>query len=101
MCSYFINKKDLQQKTELDIKQKSYRNMLSTLMKKSIQNYFIKFFENNLKNLKNTWKDIKIMIFLKSSSSNSSTLLTYKNENIDSPERIANIFNNYFSITSE
>ena len=70
-------------------------------MKKSIQNYFIKFFENNLKNLKNTWKDIKNIIFLKSSSSNSSALLTYKNENIDSPERIANIFNNYFSITGE
>ena len=70
-------------------------------MKKSIQNYFINFFENNLKNLKNNWKDIKGIIFLKSSSSNSSALLTYKNENIDSPERIANIFNNYFSITGE
>ena len=34
---------------------------------------------------------------MKSCSSNFPTLLTYQNENIDHPERIANIFNNYFS----
>ena len=75
--------------------------MLSTLMKKSKQNCFTKFFENNLKNLKNTWKGIKSIISMKSSSSNSPTLLTYQNENIDNPERIANIFNNYFSTIGE
>ena len=50
----FINKKDLTQKTELQIKYRSYRHMLSILMKNSKQNYFTKYFENNLKNLKNT-----------------------------------------------
>ena len=48
-----MNKKELTQKTELHIKYKSYRNMLSTL-KKSKQNCLARFFENNLKNLKNT-----------------------------------------------
>ena len=38
---------------------------------------------------------------MKSSSSNSPTLLTYQNENIDNPERIANIFNNYFNTIGE
>ena len=75
--------------------------MLPTLMKKSKQNYFTKFFENNLKNLKNTWKGIKSIISKKSPFSNSLTLLTFQNENIDNPERIANIFNNYFSIIGE
>ena len=28
-------------------------------------------------------------------------LLTYQNDNIDNPERIVNIFNNYFSTTGE
>ena len=65
LFSNFINKKDLTQKTELHIKYKSYRNMLPTLMKKSKQNYFTKFFENNLKNLKNTWKGIKSKISMK------------------------------------
>ena len=101
LFSDFINKKDLTQKTELHIKYKSYRNMLPTLMKKSKQNYFTKFFENNLKNLKNTWKGIKSIISMKSSFSNTPTLLTFQNENIDNPERIANIFNNYFSTIGE
>ena len=38
---------------------------------------------------------------MKSSSSNYPTLLTYQDENIDNPERIVNIFNNYFSIIGE
>ena len=98
LFSDYINKKGLSQKTELKIKYKSYRNMLSTLMKK---NYFTKFFENNLKNLKNTWKGIKSIISMKSSFSSTPTLLTFQNENIDNPERTANIFNNYFSTVGE
>ena len=98
----FINKKDLTQKAELQIKYKNYRNMLSILMKNSKRNYFTKFFENNLRNLKNTWKSIKSILFIKSFTSNSPMLLlTYQNDNIDNPERIANIFNNYFSTTGE
>ena len=38
---------------------------------------------------------------MKSSFSNSAMLLTYQNENIDNPEKIANIFNNYFSPIGE
>ena len=59
--------------------------------------YFTKFFENNLKNLENTWKDIKSIVSMKSFSSYSPMLLTYPNDNIDNPERIAHIFNSYFS----
>ena len=70
-------------------------------MKKSKQNYFTKFFENNLKNLKNTWKGIESIISSKSTFSNTPTLFTFENENIDKLERIANIFNNYFSTIVE
>ena len=38
---------------------------------------------------------------MKSSCSNSPTLLTYLDENIDNPEKIVNIFNNYFSTIGE
>ena len=34
-------------------------------MKKSKQNYFAKYFESNIKNLKNEWKAIKSIISLK------------------------------------
>ena len=57
--------------------------MFATLMKKSKQKYF----ENKLKGLKSTCKDIKSVIYMKSSSSNYGTLLTYQKENIDNPER--------------
>ena len=69
-------------------------------MKKSKQNYFTKFFENNLKNLKNTWKGINSLISIKSSSPYSPRLLTYQNETIDNTKRISNIFSNYFSTIS-
>ena len=76
-------KKELTQKTRLRITRKSYRSMFATLMKKSKQKYF----ENKLKGLKSTRKGIKSVIYMKSSSSNYGTLLTYQKENIDNPER--------------
>ena len=39
----------------------------------------------------------KGIICMRRSSSNTWTLLTFQNEIIDNPKRIANIFNNYFS----
>ena len=38
---------------------------------------------------------------MKNSYSNSPTLLSYQNDKIDNPERIANVFNNYFSTIGE
>ena len=84
----YIYKKNLTKKTELHNKYKSYRNILSTLMKKSKQNYFTKFFENNLKNLKNTWKRIKSITSMKSYSLYFPMILTYLSETIDNPKRI-------------
>ena len=65
----YINKKDPHIKEELHQKYKNYRNIIATLMKKSKQNYFTKYFESNIKNLKNTWKGIKSIISLKNSAS--------------------------------
>ena len=41
------------------------------------------------------------MISMKIFFSNSPTLIIYQNEKIDNPEKIANIFNNYFSTIGE
>ena len=49
-------------------------------MKRSKQNYYIKYFESNLANIKNTSKGIKIIISVRNSSSITPTLLTYQNE---------------------
>ena len=50
-------------------KYKKYRNLLSTLMKKSKQAYYDKYFERNWNNIKNTWKAIKSLISLKTEAS--------------------------------
>ena len=65
----YINKKDPHIKEQLHQKYKNYRNIIATLMKKSKQNYFKKYFESKIKNLKSTWKGIKSIISLKNSAS--------------------------------
>ena len=67
-------------------------------MKKSKQNYFRKYFESNINNLKNTWKGIKSRISLKNSASSSPNLLNFNNELTSDPLKIANVFNNLFSL---
>ena len=49
----FINKKDPILKEEFHTNYKKYRNLLSTLMKKSRQAYYDKHFEINWNNIKN------------------------------------------------
>ena len=93
----YIKKKYLTQKNELHNNYIIYRNLISALMKRSKQNNYTKYFENNLTSIKNTWKEIKSIISMRSSSSITPTLLTFQNETIDNSKRIANIFNNYFS----
>ena len=78
-----------------------YRNRISTLMKRSEQNYYTKHFENNLYKIKNTWSSIKSATSMRSSWSITPTLLTFQNETIDNSKRIANIFNQYFSTISK
>ena len=98
----FINKKDPILKEEFHTNYKKYRNLLSTLMKRSKQAYFDKYFEANWNNIKNTWKGIKSLITLKSVASNVPTVLSIDNgDTITNPYDIANTFNNYFASIAE
>ena len=98
----FINKKDPILKEEFHTNYKKYRNLLSTLMKKSKQAYYDKYFERNWNNIKNTWKGIKSLISLKTVASNVPTVLSLDNgDTITNPYDIANTFNNYFASIAE
>ena len=92
----FIKSNDINQTNEMHIKYKRYRNLILTLLKRSKRSYFRKFFNDNLNNLKNTWKSIKNLILLKLSHSSPSSIY-YNNKTVTSPFEIANAFNNYFS----
>ena len=65
LLTNFINKKDPILKEKFHTNYKKYRNLLSTLMKKSKQAYYDKYFERSWNNIKNTWKGIKCPISLK------------------------------------
>ena len=58
----FINKKDPILKEGFHINYKKYRNLLSTLTKKSKQAYYDKYFERNWNNIKNIWKELKPLL---------------------------------------
>ena len=98
----FINKKDPILKEEFHTNYKKYRNLLSTLMKKSEQVYYDKYFERNWNNIKNTWKGIKSLFYLKTVASNVPTVLSLDNgDTVTNPYAVANAFNNYFASIAE
>ena len=102
LITNFINMKHPILKEEIHIEYKNYRNMLSTLMKKSKQAYYNKYFETNWNNIKNTWKGIKSLISLKTVASSALIVLSRDNGNtITNPYDIANTFNNYFASIAE
>ena len=102
LLTNFINKKDPVLKEEFHTKYKKYRNLLSTLMKKSKQAYYDKYFKRNWNNIRNTWKGIKSLISLKTLASHVPTILSLDNgDTITNPYDFANTFNNYFASIAE
>ena len=101
LLTNFINKKDPILKQECHTNYKKYRNLLSTLMKKSKQAYYDRYFGKNWKNIKNTWKGIKSLISL-TVASNIPTVLSLDNgDTTTNPYDIVNNFNNYFASIAE
>ena len=70
-------------------------------MKKIKQNYYERFFKNNLNNLKNICKCIRSLIAVKHSSASNIHILKHKGATVTDPLSIANIFNDYFSLIAE
>ena len=89
--------KDPNKKKEDHIRYKQYRNLLSTLLKKSKQFYFTRFFQENIKDLNNMWRGIKKIISSNNSNHTFPTAISVNNETITNPSDIANAFNNYFA----
>ena len=76
--------------------------LLPTLVKKSKQAYYEKYFERSQNNIKNTWKGIKSLISLKTVASCVPTILSLNNgDTITNPYDIAKTFNNHFASIAE
>ena len=75
---------------------------LSTLMKKSKQAYYKRYFEKNWNNIKNIWKEMKSFISLKTVASIIPTVTSLDNDDtIINSYDITNTFNNYFASIGE
>ena len=72
----FCKAKDQKQKDLLHQQFKHYRNIISNLTKKSKENYYKEYFQENQNNLIKVWKRIKDIILIKKHNST-----TYLSEN--------------------
>ena len=81
-------------------KYKQYRNLLSTLLKRSKQSYFTNYFQTNISDLKSTWKGIKKLISLKRASNSVPSAIIENNIRLTKPKDIANVFNKYLIISN-
>ena len=80
---------------------KTYRNLIITLIKKSKRTHYKSFFDNNKKNIINTWKGIKSIININSTTNNQPTCLNVNGKTITNSTEIANSFNNFFSTIAQ
>ena len=88
--------KDLQIKSELSEKYKRYRNMIVTLLKQSMKNYYSSYFLLNQSNIKKTWDGIRNLIDVSENKNFTPTKLIYNNETKVSNIDIAESLNDFF-----
>ena len=97
----YVRAKDIERKNLLYSQFKMYRNMLVTLIRKNKHNYFSKYFSDNVKNIRETWKGIRNIIQMKNDTDSYPTCILDKGSTITDPSEIANSFNSYFSSIGE
>ena len=98
----FINEKNPLEKEEFHTNYKKLTNFISTLMKKSKQAYYDKYFERNWNNIKNKWKGIKSFVSLKAVASSVPTALSLDNgDTTTNSYDIVKIFNNNLASIAE
>ena len=80
---------------------KNYRNLLSTLLKRAKGNYFTNFLNENIKDIKKTWKGIKNLVSMKQKDKDTPSLITKDEKYIKDPISIGNTFNDFFTSVAE
>ena len=77
------------------------KNEITSLTRKSKEQYYKNYFEKHNKNLRKIWSGIKEIINVKQKSSSLPTSLANKDKTVTDPKEIANYFNCYFSNIAE
>ena len=81
---------------------KNYRNLLSTLLRRAKEKYFTNLFNENIKDIKKTWKGIKTLVSMKQKNNDApSSFITKDEKYINGLVSIANTFNNFFTSVAD
>ena len=75
---------------------KTYKNKLTTILRKSERDYFCSELESNKDDLKNQWRILKNITGIKLNQPKHSELIVYEEKTITDLTEIAEIFNNHF-----
>ena len=97
----YITLKEDELTNEVHNDYKNHRNLLSTVLKRSKQNYYNNFFSKNIKNLKKTWRGINEIISDKNRNYSTIKSIIENGYTITDPKEIANSFNDYFASVAE
>ena len=97
----FCKEKDPKTKEYYEKQFKSYRNHISSLLRKTKDSYYKQYFKDNKKNLRLVWQTIKGIINMKKESGESISSLLIYGEIISSAKEISNYFNNFFTSVAE
>ena len=92
LYKYFLKSRSKQSED----KYKTYKNKLTTILRKCEKNYNTKLLELNKGNLKETWRLLNSIINKKKKTMQVGNEFENKGESITGDENIANGFNNYF-----
>ena len=93
----FYEEKDPKTKEHYEKQFKSYRNQISSLLRKTNDSYYNQCFEDNKKNLRLVWQTMKEIINMKKKSDESISSLLIDGQIIASAIEIPNYFNNFFT----
>ena len=74
---------------------KTYRNLLSTLLKRAKEKYFTKFFNKYIKNITKTWIRIKSLVSMKHKNNDTPSIIRNDEKYINDRIAIANTFSNF------
>ena len=80
---------------------KTYRNLLSTHLKRAKEKYFSKFFNENIKDIKKICIGIKSLVSMKHKNSDTASIIRNDGKYINDPITITNTFNNFFTSIAE
>ena len=97
MYKSFCKEKDPKTKEYYEKQFKSYRNHVSSLLRKTKDSYYKQYFEDNKKNLRLVWQTINGIINMKKESDKSISSLPINGEIKSSAKEISNYFNNFFT----